>query len=181
MFTHIHTHSLVRRVFCSLSTPTEGHTHTHTHHKPEVMQLLTAGALLCGPGLPVRLFFDIDGVLISSRFFLVNIFRVPLPSIPTSLSLTYSPPTHPRTRHLCVPPLSLRERSVPSRPSFSHGNCLSVFLLPLSHIKPRRLTDRERRITTNCVCAHTHPLCARLQFPQKEEGRTTFPQCFDED
>lgn len=118
-------------------------THARTRQKPEVMLLLTVGLLLCGPGLPVPLFFDMDGVLISSRFFLVNIFRVPFPSIPTSLSLTYRPPTHPRTRHLCGPPLPLRGSSVASRPTGSHGNCLSVFLLPRSHIEPRRLTDTQ--------------------------------------
>lgn len=125
--------------------PTQAHAHARKQQKPEVMRLLTAGALLCGPGLPVRLFFDMDGVLISSRFFLENILRVPLPSMPTSLSLTYRPPTHPRTRHLCAPPPALRGSSVASRRSLIHGNCLSVCLLPLSHIEPRRLTDTQTR------------------------------------
>lgn len=133
--------------FCP--TPNEGHPTQHARarqqQKPEVMRVLTAGALLCGPGLPVRLFFDMEGVLISSRFFLVNIFRVPLPSMPASLSLTYRPPTHPRTRHLCAPPLALRGSSVASRPTRSHGNCLSVCLRLLSHIEPRRLTGTQTR------------------------------------
>lgn len=142
-------------------TPREGHptqalarTHARARQKPEVMLLLTVGVLLCGPGLPVPLFFDMDGVLISSRFFLVNIFRVPFPSIPTSLSLTYRPPTHPRTRHLCGPPLALRGSCVASRPTGSHGNCLSVFLLPRSHIEPRRLTDTQTHGSPQTARAH---------------------------
>lgn len=99
---------------------------------------LTGWAPLCRPGLPARLFFEMEGVLISSRFFLLNIFSVLLPSIAASrLSFSYNPPTHPRTRHLCA----LSGGSVPSGPTFSHGSCLSVFLLTPSHIEPLRLTD----------------------------------------
>ena len=134
------------------------------------MHVLTDWALLCGPGLPARLFFEMDGVLISSRFFLVNIFRVPLPSIPTSLSFTYSPPTHPPTRHLGALPLALSSGcSVPSRPTFSHDECLSVFLLPLSHIEPRRLTDRDTDSSPQTVRSR-HPLrsaCACAPFPPR--------------
>lgn len=145
------------------------------------MRLLTAGALLYGPGLPVRLFFDMDGVLISSRFFLLNIFRVLLPSMPASLSLTYRPPTHPRTRHLCAPPLALRGSSVASRPTLSHGNCLSVFLLPLSHIEPRRLTDA--RITANrpCVSSTARAFSFVNGGRRRREGGHTYLQRFDED
>ena len=87
----------------------------------------------CGPGLPARLFFEMDGVLISSRFFLENIFKVPLPSIPTFFfSLTDSPPTHPPNLHLCARPLV--GTSLPSNPTFKHVNGLSCFLV-LSHIE----------------------------------------------
>lgn len=140
-------------------TPHEGHptqapARARTRQKPEVMRLLTVGALLCGPGLPVLLFFEMDGVLISSRFFRVNIFRVPFPSIPTCLSLTHRPPAHPRTRHLCAPPLALRGSSVASGPTGRPGSCLSVFLLPRSHIEPRRLTDTQTRGPPQAARAH---------------------------
>lgn len=52
---------------------------------------LVLTAELCGPGLPARLFFEIEGVLINSLFFRENIFNVPLPSTPISLSFTYNP------------------------------------------------------------------------------------------
>lgn len=110
-----------------------------------------------------------DGVLISSRFFLVNIFRVLFPSIPASFSLTYRPPTHPRTRHLCAPRPALRGSCVASRPPVSHGNWLSGFLLPLAHIEPRRLTDTQTRRSPQTARA-CHPLCARRQFHQWKEG-----------
>lgn len=95
--------------------------------------LLTDETLVCGPGLPARLFFEMDGVFISSLFFLVNIFKVPLPSILTSLSFTHNPPTHPPTRHLGALPVTTGT-SVPSNPTFNHVNGLSPFLL-LSHIE----------------------------------------------
>lgn len=157
------------RKFGQLPTKATRHEHSRARErereqqKPEVMRLLTLGALLCGPGLPVRLFFDMDGVLISSRFFLVNIFRVPFPSIPTSLNLTYRPPTHPRTRHLCAPPLTLGGCCAASGPSLSHGSCLSVFLLPLSHIEPRRLTDTQAHGSPQTARAHA---AASAQFPR---------------
>lgn len=170
------------RKFAQLPTKATRHkrSRARTHskpQKPEVMRLLTLG-LLCGPGLPVRLFFDMDGVLISSRFFLVNIFRVPFPSIPTSLNLTYRPPTHPRTRHLCAPPLALVGSCVASGPSLSHGNCLSVFLLPPSHIEPRRLTDTQAHGSPQTARAHA---AASAQFPRwgrrRRRRREAAPIC----
>lgn len=172
LHTHIqaHTHiepTLVWRSvhfvpFRWLSHSTHTHTHSLTMQKPEVM-LLTDVAPLCGPGLPARLFFEMDGVLMSSRFFL-NIFRVPFPSIPTSLSLTHRPPTHPPTRHLFRLPLAFSGNSVPSGPALSHDNCLCVFLLLLlvSLIEPRRLTDAQRRTAglTAKTVRSWHPLSA---------------------
>ena len=106
---------------------------TRTEEEITNDELLTEQALVCGPGLPDRLFFEMDGVFISSRFFRVNIFKVPFPSILTSLSLPYSPPTHPPTRHLCVRPVNTGT-SAPSNPTFTHESCLSTFLL-LSHME----------------------------------------------
>lgn len=79
-------------------------------------------------GLPARLLFEMDGVLIISRFFL-NIFNLLFDSPPISLSLKHNPPTHPPTFQSGG--LALLVVSLPSIPIVSHDSCLNALLASL--------------------------------------------------
>lgn len=81
-----------------------------------------------GDGLPARLLFEIEGVLIISRFFL-NIFNLLFDSPPISLSLKHKPPTHlPTFQSGC---LTLLVVSLPSIPIVSQDSCLNALLVSL--------------------------------------------------